>query len=93
MVTVFGLGFVGLTTALGFAELGNIVYGIEIDKSKSDALKSGTGEIYEPVLSQKLKEHLNKCFFVIQDTKKAIDTSKYIFVCVGTPSLKMEKLI
>ena len=88
MVTVFGLGFVGLTTALGFAELGNIVYGIEIDKSKSDALKSGTGEIYEPVLSQKLKEHLNKCFFVIQDTKKAIDTSKYIFVCVGTPSLK-----
>ena len=71
MVTVFGLGFVGLTTALGFAELGNIVYGIEIDKSKSDALKSGTGEIYEPFLSQKLKEHLNQF-------KKQVTNYQYI---------------
>lgn len=31
MVTVVGLGFVGLTTALGFAEYGHKVYGIESD--------------------------------------------------------------
>ena len=31
MVTVVGLGFVGLTTALGFAEYGHKVYGIEAD--------------------------------------------------------------
>ena len=31
-VTVFGLGFVGLTTALGFAETGCKVFGIDIDE-------------------------------------------------------------
>ena len=31
VITVFGLGFVGLTTALGFSEYGHTVYGVEID--------------------------------------------------------------
>lgn len=87
MVTVFGLGFVGLTTALGFAELGDIVYGIDNNKTKIDELNNGTAKIYEPTISQKLEEHLNKHFFITQDIKVALDSSKYIFVCVGTPSL------
>ena len=34
MVTVFGLGFVGLTTALGFAHLGYEVYGLDVDEER-----------------------------------------------------------
>ena len=34
MITVLGLGFVGLTTALGFAEKGFKVYGYDVNKEK-----------------------------------------------------------
>ena len=39
MVTVIGLGFVGLTTALGIAELGTPVFGYEIDSEKATRIK------------------------------------------------------
>ena len=39
MVTVFGLGFVGLTTALGFAHLGYKVYGIDVDEERKSIIK------------------------------------------------------
>ena len=41
MLTVIGLGFVGLTTALGFAEKGFKVYGYEIDRPRIDSLGAG----------------------------------------------------
>ena len=41
MVTVFGLGFVGLTTALGFAHLGYKVYGIDVDENRKEMLRNG----------------------------------------------------
>lgn len=48
MVTVFGLGFVGLTTALGFAHLGYKVYGIDVDEERKSILKSGKLPFLEP---------------------------------------------
>ena len=41
MVTVVGLGFVGLTTALGFAEYGHKVYGIEADELRREIICAG----------------------------------------------------
>ena len=41
MVTVFGLGFVGLTTALGFAYMGRTVYGIDVDEERKARLRNG----------------------------------------------------
>ena len=41
VVTVFGLGFVGLTTAVGFAEKGITVYGMDVDTKRMDILKEG----------------------------------------------------
>ena len=35
MITILGLGFVGLTTALGFSRKGFKVYGIDIDPAVS----------------------------------------------------------
>lgn len=35
IISVFGLGFVGLTTALGFAHHGYNVYGIDVDEEKN----------------------------------------------------------
>ena len=40
MITVIGLGFVGLTTALGFSKKGFRTYGIDIDKSRLTKLRN-----------------------------------------------------
>ena len=85
MVTVFGLGFVGLTTALGFARYGNMVYGIDVNKERADAISAGRVPFLEPGLDDALTETLNKNFFVTDDIKQAVSQSEYVFYCVGTP--------
>ena len=85
MVTVFGLGFVGLTTALGFAHLGYKVYGVDVDAERKNTLRSGKLPFLEPKMEDVLNEHLNKNFFVTDDVSEAIKDSSYVFYCVGTP--------
>ena len=85
MVTVFGLGFVGLTTALGFAELGHKVYGIEVNKERMNIIKSGKLPFLEPGLDEALSRHLYKNFMPTDDIHAAIQDSDCIYYCVGTP--------
>ncbi|MGG3888366.1 UDP-glucose dehydrogenase family protein [Metabacillus fastidiosus] len=88
MITVIGLGFVGLTTALGFSDKGYNVYGYDIDQKKQDELRKGSIPFYEPYLEEKLTEHLNENFTIIDDLQEAVNNSEVIFFCVGTPSEK-----
>lgn len=85
MVTVFGLGFVGLTTALGFAHMGYQVYGTDVDKNRKEMLRDGKLPFFEPYMEDVLKKHLNKNFYVTDDVQEAVKNSEYIFFCVGTP--------
>lgn len=84
-VTVFGLGFVGLTTALGFAHLGNKVYGVDVDESRKKILRGGKLPFLEPHMENILAEHLNKNFFVADDVQATVTDSEVIYYCVGTP--------
>ena len=84
-VTVFGLGFVGLTTALGFAETGCKVFGVDVDAERKGVLRSGNVPFHEPHMEEVLKKHLNTNFFVTDDIAQAVAESVYIFYCVGTP--------
>lgn len=85
MVTVFGLGFVGLTTALGFAHLGYKVYGVDVDNERKSILRSGKLPFLEPDMEEVLQKHLDKNFIITDNPKEAIADSDYIFYCVGTP--------
>ncbi|MDR0777960.1 MAG: UDP-glucose/GDP-mannose dehydrogenase family protein [Methanomassiliicoccaceae archaeon] len=84
-VTVFGLGFVGLTTALGFADMGYKVYGVDIDAGRKDTLRKGELPFSEPHMRDVLREQLGKNFTVTDDPASAVRESEYIFYCVGTP--------
>ena len=84
-VSVFGLGFVGLTTALGFAETGCRVFGIDVDKERKRSLRNGTVPFHEPYMEGILNKHLNSRFFITDDVSEAVKESTYIFYCVGTP--------
>jgi UDPglucose 6-dehydrogenase len=87
VITVFGLGFVGLTTALGFSEYGHKVYGVEVDLKRLETIKSGKLPFLEPGLDKALTRHLNKSFFPVttDQLSVAIAESECIYYCVGTP--------
>ena len=85
MVTILGLGFVGLTTALGLSHLGYKVYGFDVNKERVETLKSGKIPFFEPHMEEVLQAHLNKNFFIVDDLKAALKDSEIIFYCVGTP--------
>ncbi len=86
-ITVFGLGFVGLTTSLGFAEYGHTVYGVEVDKERLAGIQQGKLPFLEEGLDEALTRHLNKRFFAIstEQLKDAIRESDCIYYCIGTP--------
>lgn len=85
VISVFGLGFVGLTTALGFSHYGNKVYGIEVNEERRNTINSGNIPFLEPGLKEALDDTLNKNFFITEDVASAIKESQYVFYCVGTP--------
>ena len=85
MIGVIGLGFVGLTTALGFSESGISTIGFDINDSKLDLIKSGRIPFYEPDLKEVLSGNLSKNFFIAESIERLIDSSDTIFLCVGTP--------
>lgn len=85
MVTVCGLGFVGLTTALGFARLGYRVFGTDVDAQRKESLRRGALPFAEPQLADVLRAEQGRNFFIKENLAAAIAASEYIFYCVGTP--------
>jgi Predicted UDP-glucose 6-dehydrogenase len=85
-LTVVGAGYVGLTTAVCFAHLGNEVMVVEKLPEKVQALKEGKVPFYEPGLEEMLRENqsLGRLFFTT-NLKEGLDFSDVIFICVGTP--------
>lgn len=85
VVTVVGLGFVGLTTALGFAELGHKVYGLESNPERLAAIRAGRLPFLEPGLDKALARHLGRSFHPVASPAEALRASQIIYFCVGTP--------
>lgn len=85
VITVFGLGFVGLTTALGFSEMGHKVYGVEVNDARRKTISEGKLPFLEPGLDDALLRHLNKKFFLCEDLNAVIAESDCVYYCVGTP--------
>lgn len=86
MIGVLGLGFVGLTTALGFASKGFSVTGFDIDEARLELIEKGQLPFHEPYLKEALKRYQGKKFFISSDLKEIVAQSKVLFFCVGTPS-------
>ncbi len=88
MIAVLGLGYIGLTVALGFAEMGEKVYGVETDEFRADLIRRGKIPYFEPGLDDALARHLNDSFYVLEDIDDVPNGVDTFFVCIGTPKLR-----
>ncbi len=88
-IAIFGLGYVGITTAACLCELGNSVIGVEINENKVNTIKSGKSPILEKNLEELIERHVSKGNLdATTNYKRAIYESDMALICVGTPSKK-----
>jgi UDPglucose 6-dehydrogenase len=87
-VAVIGLGFVGLTTALGFANKGFTVHGYDAAERIQKSLRAGKLLFHEPHLPEQLHALFRKKFFIANSFVEAVAEADVIFYCVGTPQSK-----
>ena len=85
-IAVVGTGYVGLVTGTCFAETGNHVVCIDIDKNKVDKMLNGEIPIYEPNLSVLFERNIkaNRLNFTT-DLVDGIKDAEIIFLALPTP--------
>ncbi len=88
-ITVIGAGYVGLVTGACFAELGNHVTCVDVNKEKIVNLNKGILPIYEPGLDVMVASNLaeGRLHFVSSLAESSAEPH-VIFIAVGTPSDK-----
>lgn len=85
MVTIIGLGFVGLTTALGIAASGTPTFGYDIDAERVGHIKRLSLRTSEPFIHEQLRHLLGDTFFVTDELNEPVSKSDCILICVGSP--------
>jgi len=85
-ITVVGTGYVGLVTGTCFAETGNQVICVDIDKHKVEKMKQGQIPIYEPDLDTLFERNLkaNRLSFTTS-LEDGIKDAEIIFLALPTP--------
>ncbi len=85
-IAVVGTGYVGLVTGTCFAETGNQVVCVDIDKSKVEGMRNGKVPIYEPNLDVLFERNVNAGRLTFTtDLEMGIKDAEIIFLALPTP--------
>tara|TARA_E500000178_G_scaffold352911_1_gene417458 strand:+ start:394 stop:1722 length:1329 start_codon:yes stop_codon:yes gene_type:complete len=85
-LVVIGTGYVGLVTGACFAEMGNHVICVDVDRDKLARLNRVEIPIYEPGLEQIVERNFNRgSLEFTDDLKAALDSAQVAMIAVGTP--------
>lgn len=86
IISVVGLGFVGLSLAVVNAKYGFYTIGIDNNKNKLKNILAGNPEFFEPNLEYYLKDSISKKTISFSSDLREVLKSDITFVTVGTPS-------
>ena len=89
VVTVIGLGYVGLPLAISAAQSGYKVQGIEVDLAKINLMKNGKSPI-EDLSDRDIREALGSNLTIGSDFSVVKDSS-IVVICVPTPLTNQKK--
>ena len=85
-ITVVGTGYVGLVSGTCFADSGNDVTCVDIDKAKVERLRAGQIPIYEPGLRTLFERSVREGRLAFTtDLAAAVPGAELIFLCLPTP--------
>jgi UDPglucose 6-dehydrogenase len=85
-IVVVGTGYVGLVTGTCFAETGNKVTCVDIDKAKVEKLSAGQITIYEPGLEKIFLRNIKESRLKFTtELEEAIEDAEIIFLALPTP--------
>src|SRR5471032_1989400 len=85
-ITIIGTGYVGLVTGACLAELGNIVFCLDVDQSKIDLLNNGGIPIHEPGLAEIVsRNRASGRLKFSTDVAASVAHGEVQFIAVGTP--------
>ncbi len=85
-ITIFGSGYVGLVTGACFAEVGNDVLCVDIDRKKIESLKEGKIPIYEPGLDEIVADNIKEGRLKFTtNIREGVEFGLYQIIAVGTP--------
>ncbi len=85
-IGIIGIGYVGLPTGVGLAELGNEVVCVDKIKEKIDDLKAGKLTIYEDGLEELFKKNIAEGRLSFTTSmRKAVEGADVVLIAVGTP--------
>jgi len=88
-IGIIGTGYVGLVSGVCFAENGNSVICMDVDKKKVERLKKGDPVIYEPGLEELLEKNLEEGRVEFTTSlKDVVRKNDVIFLCLPTPPLE-----
>ena len=83
-LVIVGTGYVGLVTGACFAEMGNHVVCVDVDKDKIARLNRGEIPIYEPGLEQIIKRNFKRgSLEFTDDLKAALEGAQVAMIAVG----------
>jgi UDPglucose 6-dehydrogenase len=87
-ISVIGTGYVGLVAGACFADTGNRVVCLDIDKKKIDQLRQGQIPIFEPGLETLVKRGVAESRLHFSTSYvETLKESEVVFMAVGTPPL------
>jgi UDP-N-acetyl-D-glucosamine dehydrogenase len=84
IISIIGMGYVGLPLALRFVEAGCKVFGIDVDESKIDQLLGGKSYI-KHIEASRISESISKAQFVPTSDFQTVAESEGVIICVPTP--------
>ena len=85
-ITIVGTGYVGLVTGTCFAEMGNQVTCVDIDREKVERLRSGDLPIYEPDLEHYFaRNRKEERLHFTTELEDAVPDAQAVFLALPTP--------